>query len=190
MRDKLSRQMEDLLLNYERANEDPFVLSKALDSKVEVTIDVDSLTPVSNRNSSGLSLVDMEMHPEKFLEKERSRAEANFIKARITYKVYSDLPLSKLETKYLAAWTAAAQKVGALLSHADLLVPEHPSSLSLAEALSPEDFYMLNSLSRVSVAGPEREKIAVNDLVMELGLFVDAETVRKVELALLEDVLK
>lgn len=39
----------------------------------------------------------------------------------------------------------------ALLPQADLLVPEEPSNLSLAEALSAEDFYALNSLSRVSI---------------------------------------
>lgn len=40
MREKLDKELEDVLLNYERANEDPFNLSHAMDSRVQVTIDV------------------------------------------------------------------------------------------------------------------------------------------------------
>lgn len=71
-----------------------------------------------------------------------------------------------------------------------MLVPEEPSALNLAEALSPEDFYVLNSLSRVDIGAVEREQIAVNDLVLELSLFVDNETVKQVEMGLLEDSLR
>ena len=46
IREKLHKELEKILLNYERANEDSFNLSKALESKVEVTIDVEALTPV------------------------------------------------------------------------------------------------------------------------------------------------
>ena len=70
------------------------------------------------------------------------------------------------------------------------MVPKQPTSLSLAEALSPEDFYMLNSLSRVSIQGEQREAIALSDLMLELVHFIDSDTVRKVELQFLEDKLK
>ncbi len=75
-----------------------------------------------------------------------------------------------------------ATKTSALLSSADILVPEKPSSLTLAEALSPEDFYTLNSLSRVSIDGEQRDALALSDVVLELSHFIDNDTVRKVEL--------
>jgi len=85
---------------------------------------------------------------------------------------------------------AAAQSTQTLLPEADVLVPSEPSALTLAQALSPEDFYALNSLSRVSIGSDERNVIALNDLVLELSLFVDTDTVNQVELGLLEDNLK
>ena len=71
-----------------------------------------------------------------------------------------------------------------------MLVPETPSGLSLEEALTPEDFYLLNSLSKVSIAGDLKHDIALSDLVLELSHFVDNDTVRKVELSFLEQKLK
>ena len=130
------------------------------------------------------------MPAERFLLQQRCRAEANLIKARIAYKVHSNLDLSENEKRYLAQWMEAASQTNAILSTADILVPEEPCSLSLAEALTPEDFYMLNSLSRVSIQGEQRDAIAVSDLVLELANFVDEQTVRKVELQVLEDSLK
>jgi len=70
-------------------------------------------------------------------------------------------------------------------------VPDQPSKLTLAEALSADDFYSLNSLSRVSIQGDDQKHaIALNDLILELSHFIDTNTVRKVELSLLEDNLK
>lgn len=188
--DELNKQLEDCLMNYKNANEDKFNLSKALDNTLEVTIDINSFGSVEKRNDAGLSASDLDMAAENFLQKERCRAEANLIKARITYKVHSGIKLSKNEKRYLSAWMEKATQTGALLPHADILVPEQPSTMSLAEALSPEDFYALNSLPRVSIEKEQREAIALNDLVLELGNFVDPETVRKVELGLLEENLK
>lgn len=148
---ELNKKLEDCLLNYKNANEDKFNLSKALDNTLEVTIDINSFGSVEKRNDVGLSASDLDMAAEKFLKKERCRAEANLIKARITYKVHSEIPLSKIEKQYLRAWMEKATKTEALLPHADILVPEQSSTMSLAEALSPEDFYALNSLHRVSI---------------------------------------
>ena len=82
--------MEDLLLNYERANEDPFNLSHSLKNTVEVNIDVGSLAPVRDRNDMGLRPTELEMNAETFFKQQRCRAEANLIKARISYKVHSN----------------------------------------------------------------------------------------------------
>jgi len=97
----INKKLDSLLLNYERANQDKWNLSKALDNRVEVTIDVNSLKPVQERNAHGLSPTELEMAPEQYLKLERCRAEANLIKARIAYKVHSDLTLSAIETTYL-----------------------------------------------------------------------------------------
>ena len=71
------------------------------------------------------------------------------------------------------------------------MVPEEPSNLTLAEGLSAEDFYTLNSLSRVSIQdAAQRNEIALNDLVLELSHFIDPETIRKVELGFLEENLR
>jgi hypothetical protein len=77
-----------------------------------------------------------------------------------------------------------------LLPKSDLMVPETPSNLSLQEALSPEDFYIFNSLPRVHISEDLSYDIALNDLVLELSNFVDSDTVKKVELSILEDSLK
>jgi len=186
----LNKKLEDTLINYKNSIEDKFNLSKALDNTLEVTIDVGAFTPVKNRSHTGLSPTDLDMAAENFLQKQRCRAETNLVKARIIYKNHSDVPLSESEKKYMSAWMEKASETETLLPQADVLVPEHPSSLSLAEALSGDDFYALNSLSRVSIADEQKTAIALNDLVLELSHFVDVDTVRKVELTLLEDTLK
>ena len=84
-----------------------------------------------------------------------------------------------------------ASRNEALLSQADLMVPEEPSNLTLAEGLNAEDFYTLNSLNRVSLEDAEqRSSIALNDLVLELSHFIDPDTIRKVELGFLEENLR
>lgn len=70
------------------------------------------------------------------------------------------------------------------------MVPSRPSGLALSQALSADDFYSLNSLSRVSIHGDQKHDIALNDLVLELNNFIDPSSVHKVEMALLEDSLK
>ena len=188
--DELNRQLGECLYNYQRSNEDRHNLSEAIPNRVEVTIDLDNITPVAKRNDQGLSPVDLELSPEIFLKKQRCRAETNFIKARITYKVHSGFPLSHSEKRYLDMWISKASETKTLIPHADLLVPSEPSKLSLAEALSPEDLYCLNSLSRVDINTDQSHEIALNDLILELSHFVDTETVRKVELGLLEEKLR
>ena len=188
--DELNRQLGEILYNYRRSNEDRFNLSEAIPNRVEVTIDLNNLTPVAKRNDQGLSPLELDMSPELFLKKQRCRAETNFIKARITYKVHSGFPLTHSEKRYLNMWIDKASETKALMPHADVLVPSEPSKLSLAEALSPEDFYGLNSLSRVDINADQRDEIALNDLILELSHFVDTETVRKVELGLLEEKLR
>lgn len=116
IKEKLEKEMEDLLLNYERANEDPFNLSHSLKNTVEVNIDVASLAPVRDRNDLGLRPTELEMNAETFLKQQRCRAEANLIKARISYKVHSNEQLTKNEVRYLKAWMRQAQDTNTLLA--------------------------------------------------------------------------
>ena len=69
------------------------------------------------------------------------------------------------------------------------MVPGTASSLML-KALSPDDFYQRNSLPRVKIDRKAHGEYALNDLVLELSNFLEEDTVRKVELSLLEGSLK
>jgi len=120
---ELNKKLEDCLINYKNSIEDKFNLSKALDNHLEVTIDVNSFTSVKKRNQTGLSATDLEIAPEVFLQKQRCRAESNLIKARIVYKMHTDLPLSESEKKYMTAWMEKAAETSTLLPNADVLVP-------------------------------------------------------------------
>lgn len=105
---ELNKELEDLVINYKRSIDQEFNLSQALENTVDVTIDTDALSTVADRNNHGLRPVDLEMSADLFLDKQRCRAETNLIKARLTYKVYSDCELTKQEKKYLDAWMSAA----------------------------------------------------------------------------------
>ena len=69
------------------------------------------------------------------------------------------------------------------------MLPETASSIML-KALSPDDFYQLNSLPKVQIDRKTHGNYALNDLVLELSNFLEEDTVRKVELSLLEGSLK
>ena len=69
------------------------------------------------------------------------------------------------------------------------MLPETASSIML-KALSPDDFYQLNSLPKVQIDRKAHGNYALNDLVLELSNFLEEDTVRKVELSLLEGSLK
>ena len=131
------------------------------------------------------------MSAEQFLLKQRCRAEADLIKGRIAYKIHQKIPLSNNENKYLNVWMNKSSQTIALLPQPDILVPAEPTKLTLAEAFSADDFYSINALSRVSIQGDDQKHaIALSDVVLELSHFIDHNTVRKVELSVLEDNLK
>lgn len=86
----LERQLEDLLVNYDHANNDQTNLSHALENRLEVDVNLGSLASVQNRNERPtLSHSDLELSDENYLLRQRCRAEANLIKSRIAYKVFS-----------------------------------------------------------------------------------------------------
>jgi len=69
------------------------------------------------------------------------------------------------------------------------MVPKHASSRRLSE-LSANDLYALNSLPKVKIDREEHGDYGLNDIVLEMSHLLDRNTVRKVELSLLEDNLR
>ena len=75
-----------------------------MDNTVEVTIDIGAFSPVQDRDNLGLSPVEMESSADIYLMQQRCRAETNLIKARLAYKIHSDIELSANEKEYLDIW--------------------------------------------------------------------------------------
>jgi len=69
------------------------------------------------------------------------------------------------------------------------MVPESPSNLKI-ENLTPEDLYALNNLPGVLIERKKHSNFSVNDIVLEMSHLIDRDTVRKVELKMLEAKLK
>lgn len=62
------------------------------------------------------------------------------------------------------------------------MVPKQYSRLSIADSLSAEDIYALNSVPKVNIDRERHENFALNDLVLELSHFLDEEVVNRVEM--------
>jgi hypothetical protein len=105
------------------------------------------------------------------------------------YKCHNDIQLNPNEAQYAALWMKAAEQSQSLVTGATLMVPENPASLKLSD-LSPEDFYAFNSLTGVEFNREKHGTYSLNELVLELGHLIERDTLRKVELKMLEDKLK
>ena len=60
----------------------------------------------------------------------------------------------------------------------------------MLKSLSPDDFYSLNSIPKVDFERKQHGDFALNDLIVEVANFLETDTVRKVELSVLEGDLK
>ena len=69
------------------------------------------------------------------------------------------------------------------------MVPSKSSQMKI-EDLKPEDMYAFNQISGVELKREKHGAYALNDLVVELGHFIDTNTLRKVELTCLENKLR
>ena len=76
-----------------------------------------------------------------------------------------------------------------LVPSTETMLPDTPSSIML-KALSPDDFYSLNSIPKVDFERKQHGDYALNDLIVEVANFLEVDTVRKVELSVLEGNLK
>jgi len=185
--EKLERKLEDLLYNYDKGKEDYTNLSQALRNTLQVSIDLDSIKALQDKSTA--SVIDSDLSDQEFLDLERRRAETLLIKSRIAYKVNDDKVLSTAEQTYLSEWMKKSSEAGCLVPSAETMLPDSPSSLML-KALSPDDFYALNSIPKVDFDRKKHGEYALNDLVVEVTNFLDPDTVRKVELSVLEGNLK
>ncbi|MFO0116121.1 MAG: hypothetical protein ACK521_00360 [bacterium] len=86
-------------------------------------------------------------------------------------------------------WIKQANESKSLVTGENLMVPDCSSNLKI-EDLSPEDLYALNNLPGVQIDRKSHSYFSVNDIVLELSHLIDRDTVRKVELKMLEAKLK
>ena len=134
-------------------------------------------------------MAERDLSDEAYLAKQRCRAETNFIKARIAYKVRNSIKLSPMELEYAQMWGEEANNLKSVLSSADVMVPPTPSQIKL-KTLTPDDVYVLNCIPKVDIKVKNHGDYALNDLVLEMSHLIDEQTVRNIELALMEKKLK
>lgn len=187
--EKKFKQIEDLIMNYKMLNNDAMNLTKALDNDIEVEIDLASLDAMNPGTHQHRTMTERDLSDSAFLSRERCRAETNLIKARIVHKLYSLEPLSDNEKRYLEIWHSLSQDLRCVLGSADPMLPSRPTSLKISNLL-PEDLYALNSVPKVDLHPTVHGDFSLNDLIVELTHLIDSETVRKVELSMLEQKLK
>ena len=177
----LEKELDDILMKQERVNEDNFSLSHSLKQRVRVKADASSLLPPSKKNPE--TVFEHELDDAAFLDYRRRRAETVLIKSKIMHKVDKDVPLTANEQAYLRQWTSNPSKESLLGQHA--MVPEKPSSLRL-DSITHKDLETLNGISQVEFSAERHGHFALNDLVVELGVFLDSDTVNRVDLTCFE----
>ena len=77
-----------------------------------------------------------------------------------------------------------------MLNHRDVLLAKNYSLTKLGDALSAEDIFALNQIPNVEINRKQHTNFSVNDLVLELGHFLDEEVVNRVELQVLSERIK
>lgn len=77
-----------------------------------------------------------------------------------------------------------------MLNHRDVLLPKNYSLTKLGDALCAEDIFALNQIPNVEINRKQHTNFSVNDLVLELGHFLDEEVVNRVELQVLSERIK
>lgn len=178
--------LDTILDSSQRGNDDNFSLSQALLQHTNISVDLESLglmDQATHTQNAGESITD-----QQFLDRSRCQAESHLIKAKIVYKLYKNLDLSENEKKYQQAWLSAVDVNTSLLDD-ECLVPKKPSNLTINDLLADE-VYALNSLPKVELNRSMHDSFALNDLVLELVQVIDVQTVRDVELTILEDKIK
>lgn len=136
-------------------------------------------------------LIDSSISDAEYLDITRRRAETKLIKMKILYKLNHSHELSANEKLYLKEWTndVTNNLDRNILNLRDSLLPEKPSRLSLND-IDAKDYYALNTIPRVEFVRQQHGKFALNDLVVELGHFLDEDVVNKIESEMLSERLR
>lgn len=125
-------------------------------------------------------------HDKDYLSFKQRKAEANLIKLRIFTKLQNGIPLSNLESEYLAVYKQAL--LSSPLSQAGkVLIPPKVTSLKL-ENLPNSDKSIFNSLNKANYESLEQEieHYSLNELLFELSHFLDDYLVSRIEFHILE----
>jgi hypothetical protein len=122
----------------------------------------------------------------EYLHFKKRKAEANLIKTRILLKIHENLPLSNLESEYLAVYQEALSK--ASISQAGkVLIPENFTSLRVKD-FKDEDCKVFECLYKVNISSL-RERVgnfSLNEILFELSHFIDDYLVNRVEFFVIE----
>jgi len=86
-------------------------------------------------------------------------------------------------------WVTSARESQSLVAGENLMVPQRPSALKISD-MTPQDFYALATIPGVQFDRQTHENFALNDLVLEMAYFVDRDTIKRVELKMLESKLR
>ena len=98
--------MDDILLAQERAQQDNFSLSHALENRTHINTDIASLMNNARHVTKGVR--EDQMKDIAYLDYKRRTAESTLIKSKIIYKVHKDIALTENEQAYLKRWVSQA----------------------------------------------------------------------------------
>jgi len=180
-KEALQAKLENMILERSFENEDYFAVGYAIPKYTKIEVDLPSLLKTEFLTDKESEIVDQGVSAEEYLYLSRRRAETKLIKSKILHKLHYNTQLTENEESYKKSWMSELKEKKSIISAKDALLPSKPSSLKVIN-LSANDLYSLNSISHVNFCPEQLKDFAVNDIILELAHFLDADTVEKVEL--------
>lgn len=118
----------------------------------------------------------------EFLQIQRRKAETKLIKSKIVYKCYEGLTLNDKEKKYLKAWLSDLQENEErnFFNLKNSMLTSTPTSFTFKD-IESKCLYSLNSIAKVKFDNELHGHYSLNELILELGHFLDGDVVEKVE---------
>lgn len=168
-RERLQDTLHNALLNKEFSEQSNLNIGTYALKNYNVNVDLNSLIRDENDYNIDHLVFDDDISDEFFLLKQRARSETNFIKTQILKKLHDSQALTENEKKYLKLWR---QNIGSSMT------PTAHSDLTLG-SLSKADQSKINSLPLMDLSG--LNEYALNDLIMELNLFIDPNSLQTLE---------
>jgi len=178
-----------MILERSFENEDYFAVGYSIPKYTKIEIDLPSLMKTEFLSDKESEIVDQGVSAEEYLYLSRRRAETKLIKSKILHKLHYSTKLTENEENYKKQWMQDLKEKKTIISAKDSLLPSKPSALKVLN-LSATDLYSLNSISNVNFCPETHKDHAVNDIILELAHFLDADTIEKVELEIAGEALK